>query len=110
MAMAKFSRAMRCAARATPSVSNTGAQRVPLEDSVGGGLADIGRRGRRQRGVSGAQRRGIVETITDHQHLAASGGELRQAPNLVGRQELGSKMLHAEIAGHRGDDARPVPG
>src|SRR5262249_57555709 len=84
-------------------------ERIALEHGVGGSLADIGRRGGRQRGVGGTKRRRIVEAVTDHQDLVVSGGELSQAPDLVSWKELGTELPDTEIAGDCGDRARPIP-
>src|SRR5262249_54439610 len=83
-------------------------ERITLEHGVGGSLADIGRRGGRQRGVGGTKRRRIVEAITYHQDLVVGGGELSQAPDLVSWKELGTELPDTEIAGNCGDRARPI--
>src|SRR3989344_2910850 len=43
-------------------------QPVAKEDAIGGILARIARRGRRDRGMTGGKRRAIVQPLADHQH------------------------------------------
>ena len=82
---------------------------LALEDGVGGGLADVGRRGRRQRGVRGSQCRRVVETVADHQHLAALRLQLLEARDLLRRQDAGRPAVDARLAGRRFDHAGRSP-